>query len=309
MNLNFRVGYETIPKKYENKNEEDVIPEDISIESSNNEQPEETKKENPENLEEDKNILNINKKNDENSNNIVNKEIKPKEEPELKLKKKKKSKIFVYEEEQKEEEKKVEEEEKEKVDEKNIMFEEKNIGIFQLYCTLSNGLEVFLMVIGVIGSIGSGLAGPLMSWLFGDTVNDASGSINISEMPQEVKDAFQDAMDEMVYKFLYIGAGMFVANFLANFGWSYSSLRQIHNLKEKYFTTILKQEQGWFDEINSFEFATKVQAQITSVESGLGEKLGQILQNVSQLIGGLIISFLDSWKLTLVMLRCLPEFY
>ena len=30
MNLNFRVGYEIIPKKYENKNEEDVIPEDIN---------------------------------------------------------------------------------------------------------------------------------------------------------------------------------------------------------------------------------------------------------------------------------------
>ena len=306
MNLNFRVGYENIPKKYENKkNEDDVIPDEISIESIDEEQSSEKKKENPENLEEDKNVLNINKKNNENSNDIINEEIKPKE-PELKLKKKKKSKIYAFEEQQKEEEKKEEEEEKEIANEKNIMFEEKNIGVFQLYCTLSNGLEVFLMIIAVIGSMGSGLSGPLMSWLFGDTVNDASGSINIDQMPQEVKDAFQDAMDDMVYKFLYIGAGMFVANFLANFGWSYSSLRQIHNLKEKYFTTILKQEQGWFDEINSFEFATKVQAQITSVESGLGEKLGQIIQNVCQLIGGLIISFLDSWKLTLVMLAVSP---
>ena len=80
----------------------------------------------------------------------------------------------------------------------------------------------------------------------------------------------------------------------------------MHKLKEKYFATILKQEQGWFDANNAFEFATKVQAQIEQVELGVGERFGQILQMISQLISGLVIAFTSSWKLTLVMLCVAP---
>jgi hypothetical protein len=36
----------------------------------------------------------------------------------------------------------------------------------------------------------------------------------------------------------------------------------MHWMKINYFSLILKQEQGWFDENNAFEFATKVQAQL-----------------------------------------------
>ena len=64
----------------------------------------------------------------------------------------------------------------------------------------------------------------------------------------------------MVRKFLFIGIGMFFAEFLNNAMWNLAGLRQIHHMKEQYFYTILKQEQGWFDANNAFEFATKVQA-------------------------------------------------
>ena len=84
--------------------------------------------------------------------------------------------------------------------------------------------------------------------------------------------------------------------------WNLAGLRQIYHLKEKYFLTILKQEQGWFDANNAFEFATKVQAQLEQIELGLGDKFAQILQMVSQMIAGLIIAFTSSWKLTLVIL-------
>ena len=32
------------------------------------------------------------------------------------------------------------------------------------------------------------------------------------------------------------------------------------------------QEQGWFDQNNAFEFATKVQVQLEQIELGVGEK-------------------------------------
>ena len=145
-----------------------------------------------------------------------------------------------------------------------------------------------------------------------ETIDDASSSqdINPALMSEieldEFFDVFQNNIDKMSKKFIYIGIGMFFANFLANFCWTYAGLRMVFHLKENYFSIILKQEQGWFDENNAYEFATKVQAQIEQVDLGVGDKLGTILQCIAQLITGLIIAFITSWKLTLVMLTVSP---
>ncbi len=196
--------------------------------------------------------------------------------------------------------------------ENTLMFEQKNISVPKLYCHLSKQTEKILLIFGIIGSLGSGVSGPLMTQLFGGTIDNASSSqdINPALMSEieldEFFDVFQNNIDKMSKKFIYIGIGMFFANFLANFCWTYAGLRMVFHLKENYFSIILKQEQGWFDENNAYEFATKVQAQIEQVDLGVGDKLGTILQCIAQLITGLIIAFITSWKLTLVMLSVSP---
>ena len=97
-----------------------------------------------------------------------------------------------------------------------------------------------------------------------------------------------------------------MVTFLNNFMWQYAGLRQMHHLKEKYFAKILEQEQGWFDQHNAFEFATKVQVQLEQIEMGVGEKFGQVLEMVTQFIAGLVIAFTTSWELTLIMLTISP---
>lgn len=68
-------------------------------------------------------------------------------------------------------------------DKKINHIQQKNISMFRLYCHLSNTTEVLLMTIGAIGGIASGVAGPLMSFLFGDSLGDFSdfqnGEVNI----------------------------------------------------------------------------------------------------------------------------------
>ena len=110
----------------------------------------------------------------------------------------------------------------------------------------------------------------------------------------------------MIKKFLIIGAALFVCNFFMMFLWAYSSLRQMHWMKINYFYLILKQEQGWFDENNAFQFATKVQAQLEQIEMGVGDRFGQVILMSSELISGLVVGFISSWKLTLMLLCCLP---
>ena len=120
---------------------------------------------------------------------------------------------------------------------KNLMFAQKEISPFQLLCHLSENFEIMLMLLGVIGSIGSGVAGPLMSLLFGGSISDFSDLNTMGEQGNPmtlqiwIATDFKDTVDEMVMKFIYIGIGMFFAEFLNNSMWNYAGLRQIHHLK------------------------------------------------------------------------------
>ena len=233
----------------------------------------------------------------------------------------------------------------EEVKKSNLVFDEKNISAFKLYWHLSEKYEVFLLIVGTICSLGAGVAAPLMCYLFGDMANDFSQA-NVDEnqvallerlmackdaqeayalgyatpggedaawsysivytMAKEMFEKFDDNVDDLVRKLLIIGASMFVAFAGQKFFLNYCGMRQLHHLKEKYFAVILRQEQGWFDANNAYEFSTKVQAQFEQIALGLGEKFGVLLQAVSQVICGIIIAFYKSWQLTLVMLAISP---
>ena len=210
------------------------------------------------------------------------------------------------------------EKEEKKID-NNLMFEKRSISIFKLYFHISGKLEIILSIIAIIMTMGAGCSNAIMNWIFGDSSNSFTLATQIDIvkelLPKDLFDLiFEYIMEEKVEpiinkqinKFLIIGAAMFVCNFLMMFLWSYLALRQVHWLKNDYFRIILNQEQGWFDENNAFEFATKVQAQLEQIELGLGDRLGQFIMMITELIAGFVVAFLASWELTLILLTSFP---
>ena len=213
--------------------------------------------------------------------------------------------------ENKEKESESESEEEEKGEaEQNLMFGVKKVSAFYLYYHISGKFEIFLMIMGAIFTIGSGCSGAIISLLLGDTINDFSDTVEIEDLPDEeyntIIDNIKPEVNKLIKKYLIVGAIMFVCNFFTMFLWAYSSLRQMHWMKINYFSLILRQEQGWFDENNAFEFATKVQAQLEQIELGVGDKFGQIILMLAELVSGFVVGFISSWKLTLVFLCCAP---
>jgi ABC-type multidrug transport system fused ATPase/permease subunit len=192
---------------------------------------------------------------------------------------------------------------------KNLLFEEKSVSIFHLYNHLSQPIDYFYMLLGTIGCIGSGISMPIMAVLSSDlfsNIGNTSESITQEEI-EGMKEIVKKSMNKQVKRFLLFGILSFICNFLNVCFWSLVGQRCVHQMKRNYFTTILSQEQGWFDAHNAFEFATKVQAQLEQVEMGIGDKFGQIIMMLSQCISGFVIAFITSWKITLVML-CISPF-
>ena len=208
--------------------------------------------------------------------------------------------------------------EEKKID-NNLMFEKKSISIFKLYFHISGTSEIILSVIAIIMTIGAGCSNAIMNWIFGDSSNSFTMATEIDVikefLPKDIfdilfeyimEDVIEPIINKKINQFLIIGAVMFVCNFLMMFLWSYLALRQVHWLKNNYFRIILNQEQGWFDENNAFEFATKVQAQLEQIELGLGDRLGQFIMMLTELIAGFVVAFIASWELTLILLTSFP---
>ena len=190
-----------------------------------------------------------------------------------------------------------------------LMFEKQSVNLFRIYTHLFEPIDWLFLVLAIIGSIGAGISMPIMSYFTSDVysdVGDTSESRDSPEAMAQMLETVEDTMDDQIKRQLITGAISFVCNFLSVCFWSLIGNRCVYNLKKKYFTTILSQEQGWFDSNNAFEFATKVQAQLEQVEQGIGDKVGLVLTMISQCIVGFIFAFIASWKLTLVMLCVAP---
>ena len=184
----------------------------------------------------------------------------------------------------------------------------RSISIFKLLYHLSTKKEIILMIIGTIGSIISAISGPVMSYNFGKAINnfcDIKNLKNINLNSKKIK-LFTGRIDATIKRYLILGGILFVSNFLQAFGWQYSAFLQIHRLKQNYFLVIMRQEQKYFDNNNSYELVTKVQTQLEQIELGLGDKFGFIVQKFFNIIVGVTISFLLSWKLSLVILTVAP---
>ena len=207
---------------------------------------------------------------------------------------------------------------KEEKVEQNLFFKKKYISIFRLYCNISGILEIILMIIAILATIVAGCSTAFIAVLIGDSTNNFTIAAIFEELESIVSEELFEFISSFVFgliepeindkikRFLIIGAIMFFANFIMMFLWSYTSLRQMHWMKINYFKLILDQEQGWFDENNAYEFATKVQAQLEQIEMGVGDRLGQLIMIFVELVSGFIVAFLTSWKLTLVLLSCIP---
>ena len=196
--------------------------------------------------------------------------------------------------------------------EENLIFNVKFISPLKLYCSISGKVEIFLMIVATILTIGAGCSNALKSSLLGDAINNLASTAETKDLPDDEYEVLMDNVEPQINstirKFLIYGSIMFVLNFSGHFLWLYLGLRQMHKLKVDYFSLILRQEQGWFDLNNPYEFASKIQAQFEGIEQGLGERLEIIILRFIEIISGYIVGFQTSWKLTLVQSACAIPF-
>ena len=140
---------------------------------------------------------------------------------------------------------------------------EKAVSFFKLQYSEMKKYDFFVLIFAILGSFGAAIAMPLFAVIFGGTINQLGPANSIDAY------AFLLNMEKQCLNFLYVGLGMWFAGFIMIWLWSFNGRVITRRIKNHYFRLLLLQEQGYFDQTNTYEFATKIQSQIKIIETGV----------------------------------------
>ncbi|KAL1916609.1 uncharacterized protein VTP21DRAFT_5800 [Calcarisporiella thermophila] len=161
-------------------------------------------------------------------------------------------------------------------------------------------LDILLVFLGIICSIAAGIAQPLMGISFGRIIGGftISGATSLDQ-------AYPTLM-EGVLMFVWFGIGLTVSTYGSMCFWTLAGEYQTKRIRELYLHAVLRQDQTWFDTIESESLTSRLAADTFLIQEGLSDKVGLAIQYISMFISGFIIAFVFSWRLTLVLLAVVP---
>ncbi|EGC33546.1 hypothetical protein DICPUDRAFT_80697 [Dictyostelium purpureum] len=154
-------------------------------------------------------------------------------------------------------------------------------------------------VLGFIGSSINGACMPIFAIIFSEILK-VFQETDQSELSRGARN--------MALWFLLLAVVAGFANFLSNYCFTYIGEKLTYNLRRLSFDSIIRQDIGWFDlpENATGKLTTNLATDTTMVQSITSQRLSLLIQNSVTVIVALIISFIAGWKLTLVVLACVP---
>ncbi|NXX41749.1 MDR1 protein, partial [Tricholaema leucomelas] len=178
-------------------------------------------------------------------------------------------------------------------------------------------VDVLLMVIGLLAAAANGTGLPLMIIVFGDMTNSfvLSGvTPNVSEDTSITSfscssNSTVDIEGEMTkFAYYYVGIGFAVLILSTIQVWTFliAATRQATRIRQKFFFAVLHQEMSWFDTTQIGTLNTRLTDDINTIHQGIGDKICIFVQFLSTFVTGIIIGFINGWKLTLVILAVSP---
>ena len=199
-----------------------------------------------------------------------------------------------------------------------------SIPFFQLF-RFASSLDFLLMFVASLASIATGAIFPIVVLVVGrltDSFIEIGGTSGRSESVSST-DSFtelgatfgrSESISNLTYtsldtssginrsslKFLYIGIFSIILALFRTPFWTLSTDRQINHIRIHFFHSIIHQNIAWFDTHKTGEISNRFLDDVEQIKAGMGQSLEFILKNVSTCIGGLIVGFATSWRLSLV---------
>ncbi|KYQ88935.1 ABC transporter B family protein [Tieghemostelium lacteum] len=182
-------------------------------------------------------------------------------------------------------------------DKKKKKKEEDNVPYKRILAMNRQEWPYFLL--GCFGAAINGAIMPVFSIIFSE----------ILKIFQEVDiDVMKRRAIQMAMWFILLAVAAGLANFIQIFSFTAIGEKLTYRLREISFRSIIKQDVGWFDlpENSTGKLTNSLATDATLVQGMTSQRLGLVVQNIVSAVAGLVIAFVAGWKLTLVVLACVP---
>eukprot|EP01128_Nolandella_sp_AFSM9_P010333 TRINITY_DN7117_c0_g1_i1.p1 TRINITY_DN7117_c0_g1~~TRINITY_DN7117_c0_g1_i1.p1 ORF type:complete len:811 (-),score=165.13 TRINITY_DN7117_c0_g1_i1:73-2505(-) len=116
-------------------------------------------------------------------------------------------------------------------------------------------------------------------------------------------------MEELLNVLIYLLVIFFVGGVATWIrGWLFTLAGQslVARVRKLLFSTIMKQDISFFDETNTGELTNRLSSDTGVLQNSVTTNISMIVRNLASAIGAVVLLFIISWKLTLVMLSCVP---
>ncbi|KAM0564292.1 hypothetical protein ACHAPJ_000502 [Fusarium lateritium] len=177
-------------------------------------------------------------------------------------------------------------------------------------------VDYFLIALGTLCAVAAGVPFPLMGVLFGQLIDNFNGatcaadgsSSGASESATDPHD-YENAINDKVIKTAYIGAIALVLIYGHLTCWNIISQRLAQRLRTRYVSALLRQPPEFFDTRGaSGQVSSRLQGDITAVQAGTSEKVGNIITTMSFFVTVFVIAFMKQPRLAGILICMLPAF-
>jgi ATP-binding cassette subfamily B (MDR/TAP) protein 1 len=158
--------------------------------------------------------------------------------------------------------------------------------------------ELAASSIGILFSFAQGGSMPLFAVLLGNAQNSSfipNGSAT-------------DAMKSTVQHIVIMMIGMLVCGFIWQTALQWSAERQAAKMRMAYLKAILGQDTAWFDANDPAALPSRMAMEILTISGALGQQLGMLMMGIGQFFLGLLVAYVNGWKLALLLSATVPLF-
>ncbi|XP_011362782.1 ATP-binding cassette sub-family B member 5 [Pteropus vampyrus] len=176
----------------------------------------------------------------------------------------------------------------------------------------ADGLDITLMILGLLASLVNGACLPVMSLILGEMSDNLISGCLVKTNTTNYRNCTQSQEklnEDMILLTLYyvgIGVAALVFGYMQISFWVMTAARQTKKIRKQFFHSILAQDISWFDGCDIGELNTRMTDDINKINDGIGDKIALFFQNMSTFSIGLAIGLVKGWKLTLVTLSTSP---
>ncbi|KAL8314910.1 hypothetical protein RB593_008482 [Gaeumannomyces tritici] len=163
----------------------------------------------------------------------------------------------------------------------------------------STWLDRLFMAASVLASICSGVTMPIMNVVFGKVFASFTGYYH-QLGPDRTQQEFRGLIIECVLYLVYLFITRFTFSYIAFLGFRMSSLRMSAAIRLEYMRAVFSMRVSMLDTLAPGQTAAVITILASTLQQGVAENVAVLLQAVSLVGSGLIVSLLYSWELTLV---------